>query len=164
MVTNTINHIIGKNDFDTKRIKVVFNSKKVTDHHAIIPTVSSMSEDILTLPESELKIYRLISNKLHASMGYPLIENTMKVVADIQGYEFSSKFKTVINDGFTQYLKEYKAKKNEDVVITDIHEHDILKVHGKEIKEKYTTPPKHFSDVIHFESRQWKYSKCKGAG
>ena len=146
MVTNTINHIIGKNDFDTKRIKVVFNSKKVTDHHAIIPTVSSMSEDILTLPESELKIYRLISNKLHASMGYPLIENTMKVVADIQGYEFSSKFKTVINDGFTQYLKEYKAKKNEDVVITDIHEHDILKVHGKEIKEKYTTPPKHFSE------------------
>ncbi len=76
-------------------------------------------------------------------MGYPLVENTMKVVADIQGYEFSSNFKTVINEGFSQYLKEYKAKKkNEDVVITDIHEHDILKVHGKEIKEKYTTPPK----------------------
>lgn len=79
-------------------------------------------------------------------MGYPLVENTMKVVADIQGFEFSSNFKTVINEGFSQYLKEYKVKKNEDVVITDIHEHDTLKVHGKEIKEKYTTPPKHFSE------------------
>ena len=28
----------------------------------------------------------------------------------------------------------------------------------------YTSPPKMFTDVIHFESRQWKYSKCKGAG
>ena len=28
-----------KNDFDTERIKVVFDSKKVTDHHAIIPTI-----------------------------------------------------------------------------------------------------------------------------
>lgn len=32
----TVNNILGKNDFDTERIKVVFNSKKVTDHHAII--------------------------------------------------------------------------------------------------------------------------------
>lgn len=146
MIVNIFNNILGKNAFDEQRIKIVFNSKKVTDHHAIIPTVSSMSEDISTLPESELKIYRLISNKLHASMGYPLVESTMKVVADIQDYEFSSNFKTVINEGFSQYLKEYKVKKNEDVVITDIHEHDTLKVHGKEIKEKYTTPPKHFSE------------------
>ena len=32
------------------------------------------------------------------------------------------------------------------------------------VKEGKTTPPKMFTDVIHFESRQWKYSKCKGAG
>lgn len=30
--------------------------------------------------------------------------------------------------------------------------------------EHFTAPPKPYSDVIHFESRQWKYSKCKGAG
>jgi len=29
---------IGKYDFYAERIKTVFNSKKVTDHHAIIPT------------------------------------------------------------------------------------------------------------------------------
>lgn len=43
------------NDFDTERIKVIFNSKKVTDHHAIIPTVSSLSEDLSGIPESEAR-------------------------------------------------------------------------------------------------------------
>ena len=59
MIESTVNNIIGKNDFDTERIKVVFNSEKVTDHHAIIPTISSLNKDILNLPESEAKVYRL---------------------------------------------------------------------------------------------------------
>ncbi len=33
MIVSTVNNILGKNDFDTERIKTVFNSKKVTDHH-----------------------------------------------------------------------------------------------------------------------------------
>ncbi|MDY6172034.1 MAG: DNA topoisomerase, partial [Fusobacterium necrophorum] len=53
MITSMINNILGQNDFDTQRIKVIFNSSKVTDHHAIIPTVSSMSEDLSSIPESE---------------------------------------------------------------------------------------------------------------
>ena len=68
MITNTVNNILGKNDFDTGRIKTVFNSKKVTDHHAIIPTISSLQEDLSKLPESEAKVYRLILNMLHASL------------------------------------------------------------------------------------------------
>lgn len=56
MITSTINNILGQNDFDTQRIKVIFNSSKVTDHHAIIPTVSSMSEDLSSIPESEAKV------------------------------------------------------------------------------------------------------------
>ena len=35
---------------------------------------------------------------------------------------------------------------------------------NSKLEEGKTTPKKHFTDVIHFESRQWKYSKCKGAG
>ena len=82
MITGTINSIIGKYDFDSGRLKTVFNFKKVTDHHAIIPTASSMNEDLASLPESELKVYELVLNKLHASVGYPLIENTTKIVAE----------------------------------------------------------------------------------
>ena len=146
MITSTINNILGKNDFDTERIKVVFNSKKVTDHHAVIPTVSSLSEDIFKLPESEAKVYRLISNKFHASAGYPLTQNTTKIVAEFDGFEFTSTGKVIKEEGFTKYLKEYKSKKNEDMELPDVSIGDVITIENKEIKEKYTQPPKHFTE------------------
>ena len=146
MITSTVNNILGKNDFDTERIKVVFNSKKVTDHHAIIPTVSSLSEDISKLPESEAKVYRLISNKFHASVGYPLTQNTTKIVAEFDGFEFTSTGKVIKDEGFTKYLKEYMSKKNEEPVLPEINVGDVLEIKEKEIKEKYSQPPKHFTE------------------
>ena len=146
MITSTVNNILGKKDFDTERIRVVFNSKKVTDHHAIIPTVSSMSEDLSSIPESEAKVYRLISNKLHASVGYPLIENTTKIVATFDGFEFTSSGKVIVDEGFTKYLKEYMSKKNEEPVLPEINVGDVLEIKEKEIKEKYTQAPKHFTE------------------
>lgn len=146
MITSVINNILGKNDFDTERIKIVFNSKKVTDHHAIIPTISSLKEDISTLPESEAKVYRLILNKLHASVGYPLVENTTKIVAEFDGFEFSSSGKVIIDEGFTKYLKEYKTKKTEDTLLTGVKVGEVFEIRNKEVKEKYTSPPKHFTE------------------
>jgi len=146
MIVSTVNNILGKNDFDTGRIKVVFNSKKVTDHHAIIPTVSSLSEDLSGIPESEAKVYRLISNKLHASVGYPLVESTTKIVAEFDGFEFTSTGKVIKEEGFTKYLKEYKSKKNEDLELPDVSIGDVITIENKEIKEKFTQPPKHFTE------------------
>lgn len=146
MITSTVNNILGKNDFDTERIKVVFNSKKVTDHHAIIPTISSLKEDVSELPLSEAKVYFLISDKFHASVGYPLIENTTKIVALFDGFEFTSSGKVIKDEGFSKYLKEYKSKKSEDAVLPDVSVGDVLSVENKEIKEKFTQPPKHFTE------------------
>ena len=146
MIVSTVNNILGKNDFDTERIRVVFDSKKVTDHHAIIPTVSSLSEALSGIPESEAKVYRLISNKLHASVGYPLIENTTKIIAEFDGFKFTSSGKVIKDEGFTKYLKEYKSKKNEDVELPNVNVDDVLSIENKEIKEKFTQPPKHFTE------------------
>lgn len=146
MIVSAVNNILGKNDFDTERIKVVFNSKKVTDHHAIIPTLSSLSEDLSGVPESEAKVYRLISDKFHASVGYPLIENTTKIVASFDGFEFTSSGKVIKDEGFSKYLKGYKSKKNEDTVLPDVSVGDVLIIENKEIKEKFTQPPKHFTE------------------
>lgn len=146
MIVSTVNNILGKNDFDTERIKTVFNSKKVTDHHAIIPTVSSLSEDLSGFPESEAKVYRLIFNKLHASVGYPLVENTTKIVVEFDSFEFTSSGKVIKDEGFIKYLKEYKSKKSEDAVLPDVSIGDVLSIENKEIKEKFTQPPKHFTE------------------
>ena len=146
MIVSTVNNILGKNDFDTERIKTVFNSKKVTDHHAIIPTVSSLSEDLSSIPDSEAKVYKLISNKLHASVGYPLVENTTKIVAEFDGFEFTSSGRVIRDEGFSKYLKEYKSKKNEFIELPDVSIGDVLSIENKEIKEKFTQPPKHFTE------------------
>lgn len=146
MIVSTINNILGKNDFDTERIKIVFNSKKVSDHHAIIPTVSSLSKDISYLPESEAKVYGLILNKLNASVGYPLVENTTKIVAIFDSFEFTNTGKVIKDEGFTKYLKEYTSKKSEDTIFPNVNIGDELEIKEKNIKEKYTTPPKHFTE------------------
>ena len=146
MIVSTINNILGKNDFDTERIKIVFNSKKVSDHHAIIPTVSSLSKDISYLPESEAKVYRLILNKLNASVGYPLVENTTKIVAIFDSFEFTNTGKVIKDEGFTKYLKEYTSKKSEDTIFPNVNIGDELEIKEKNIKERYTTPPKHFTE------------------
>jgi DNA topoisomerase III len=146
MIVSTINNILGKNDFDTERIKIVFNSKKVSDHHAIIPTVSSLSKDISYLPESEAKVYRLILNKLNASVGYPLVENTTKIVAIFDSFEFTNTGKVIKDEGFTKYLKEYTSKKSEDTIFPNVNIGDELEIKEKNIKEKYTTSPKHFTE------------------
>ena len=146
MIVSTVNNILGKNDFDTGRIKTVFNSKKVTDHHAIIPTISSLKEDVSELPPSEAKVYFLISDKFHASVGYPLIENITKIVAEFDGFEFTSSGKVIKDEGFTKYLKEYKSKKNEGVELPNVNVDDALNIENKEIKEKFTQPPKHFTE------------------
>ncbi|HGA4023908.1 TPA: DNA topoisomerase 3 [Streptococcus agalactiae] len=146
MIVSTVNNILGKNDFDTERIKTVFNSKNVTDHHAIIPTVSSLSKDLSSIHDSETKVYRLISNKLHASVGYPLVENTTKIVAEFDGFEFTSSGRVIRDEGFSKYLKEYKSKKNEFIELPDVSIGDVLSIENKEIKEKFTQPPKHFTE------------------
>lgn len=146
MIVSTVNNILGKNDFDTGRIKVVFDSKKVTDHHAIIPTISSLKEDVSELPPSEAKVYFLISDKFHASVGYPLIENTTKIIAEFDGFKFTSSGKVIKDEGFSKYLKEYKSKKNEDVGLPNVNVDDVLSIENKEIKEKFTQPPKHFTE------------------
>ena len=146
MIVSTVNNILGKNDFDTERIKTVFNSKNVTDHHAIIPTVSSLSEDLSSIPDSEAKVYRLISDKLHASVCYPLVENTTEIVAEFDGFEFTSSGRVIKDEGFSKHLKEYKSKKSEDAVLPDVSIGDVLSIENKEIKEKFTQPPKHFTE------------------
>lgn len=146
MIVSTVNNILGKNDFDTDRLKVVFNSKKVTDHHAIIPTIASLQEDISELPLSEAKLYLLISDKFHASVGYPLVENTTKIVAEFDGFTFTTSGKIVKDEGFSKYLKEYKSKKEEDTILPSVSIGDVLEIKAKDIKEKYTQPPKHFTE------------------
>lgn len=152
MITSTINNILGKNDFDTKRIPNIFNSTKVSDHHAIIPTSTSIwNYDLSDLSEKEKNIYDLVFNKTHASVGYPLIEEETKIIYVFSGngksYEFKLSGKVIVDEGFSKYLKQYKKDKNDaEVILPNINAGDTFQIKDKNIIEKYTTPPKHYTE------------------
>lgn len=84
-------------------------------------------------------------------MGYPLVENTTKIVVLFDGFEFTSTGKVIKDEGFSKYLKEYMTKKSGDIVLPDVSVGDVLAIESKEVKEKYTQPPKHFTEVIFYE-------------
>lgn len=149
MIVATINTIFGKYDFDTSRIKAIFNSSKVTDHHAILPTSIIEGKDLSSLSENEKQIYQLIVNKTHASVGYPLIENTTKIVCAIENqgkqFEFKVSGNVTIDEGFTTHLKEYKKSTDKEIVpLPDVKIGDTLDVRNRKVLEKFTSPPKHY--------------------
>lgn len=151
MVVPTINTIFGKYDFDTSRIKVIFNTSKVTDHHAILPTSIIDGKDLSSLNENEKKLYQLIVNKTHSSVGYPLIENTTKIVCTIENqkdkFEFKASGNVIVEEGFTKYLKEYKKNgQKEDLLLPDVKIGDTLEIKSKDVLEKFTNPPKHYTE------------------
>lgn len=79
------------------------------------------------------------------------MENTTKIVAEFDGFQFTSTGKVIKDEGFTKYLKGYKFNKNEDLELPDVSIGDVIIIENKEIKEKYTKPPKHFTEVIFYE-------------
>jgi len=133
------------NDFDEKNFKSIFDSKKVQDHHAIIPTSESLNFDTSSLLGSEEKVFELIKVKLLAARSGDLITENTKIICDVEGYEFTSRGIVVIDEGYTKYLSSY-IKKKEDKLLPRLEKGDRLKVKYKKINEKYTNPPKIYTE------------------
>jgi DNA topoisomerase-3 len=133
------------NDFDEKNFESIFDSKKVKDHHAIIPTSASLDFDTTNLQDSEEKVFELIKVKLLAARTGNLITENTKIICDVEGYEFTTRGTVVIDEGYTKYLTSY-TKKKEDKVLPKLDKGDKLKVDGKKINEKYTNPPKTYTE------------------
>ena len=152
MFNTIINNFFKDIDYDPARLKMVFNSSRVSDHHAIIPTVNAIRKEALGMlditNEDEMKVYNLVKNKLLASLYYPLVENTTKIISNNLGYDFSASGKVVIKEGFSKYLNYLKqyTKQKEEVKLPNLKVGDVLDVLNKEIKEKYTQPPNHFTE------------------
>ena len=152
-------------------IKRVLNSKKVTDHHAIIPTVEIALTDLVSLPETERKILSLVANRLLCATGEKHLYETVKAELSCGGHVFATSGKSVLKNGWKEFEEAFKKsfktteeKESEEKKLPELSEGMTFNGVQTKVSEHFTSPPKHFTDVIHFESRQWKYSKCKGAG
>lgn len=130
----------------------ITNNAKVTDHHAIIPTVQLEKQDLGELPESEQKIIRLIAMRLLSATGEKHIYDETSVTLTCEGFEFKAKGKTVVQDGwksvercFKETLKS-KEKDEPERSLPSLNEKDILSSVDSSVTEHYTSPPKSYTE------------------
>ena len=120
----------------------VCNSKKVTDHHAIIPTRSAGAADIAALPSGEQKILRLAALGLLRAVSGPYRYEETAATLESGGESFTVKGRIVLDMGWRVFTDD--APENKE--LPPLTEGQRIAVDGVTVKEGQTTPPKHFTE------------------
>ena len=102
----------------TPDIARVTDNSKVTDHHAILPTVQLEKQDVSALPQSEQKILNLVGMRLLCATGENHTYAETQISLSCEGYEFKTKGKTVVQNGWKAieelFKSSLKAKEKDD--------------------------------------------------
>ena len=135
----------------------VINGKKVTDHHAIIPTKTLESADLAALPSGELAVLDLIALRLVCAVGDPCRYSETAVTLECAGHQFKAKGKTVTDPGWRAYATAASTdeKDGDDAPpIPALSEDAELPLAKVELKEGKTTPPKRFTEDTLLQSME----------
>ena len=136
-------------------IKRILNSKKVTDHHAIIPTMEIIKQDLKAIPESEMKILSLCANRLLCAIGEKHIYNSTKAVITCNNTVFKVSGKEVWKNGWKEFedffknsykTAEDKSDAEEEKKLPELHEGMMIAVEQTKVSEHFTQPPKHYTE------------------
>lgn len=123
--------------------KQVCSSKKVTDHHAIVPTVSAGKADMASLPLGEREVLKLAAKGLLRAVDEPYRYAETVVTVECAGQRFAAKGKTVLAPGWKHYEQEQAADAS---TLPTLTEQQALSVAAVSVKAGKTTPPKHFTE------------------
>ena len=129
----------------------VINSKKVTDHHAIIPTKTAASYDISSLPSGEQAILTMLAVRLICAVGIPCLYAETVVEAECAGQKFRTKGKTATDIGWRRYAGKpsEEAEKNAGAgELPELSEGMTLELARVDLKEGKTSPPKRFTEDL----------------
>ena len=133
----------------------VINDKKVTDHHAVIPTRSIREANLSALPVGERAILELVALRLLCAVAPSHAYAETSITVECAGTEFTAKGRTVQNPGWRTLDTAYRAylksapeqdSDSEDKALPELAEGQELSVAGAAVKEGKTTPPKHFTE------------------
>lgn len=135
----------------TPEVGRILNSKKVSDHHAIIPTSEFVKQGFAGLAESECKLMNLVCSKLLCAVAAPHEYETVTAVFSCAGNEFTAKGKTVLILGWKeidqQFRSTLKADTEEEVLNTlpELAEGQSFSVTAN-VSEHFTSPPKAYTE------------------
>ena len=132
--------------------QTVINDKKVTDHHAVIPTRNLKDADLSALPAGEKAVLELVALRLLCAVAQPHIYSETVVIAACAGREFTAKGKTVKHPGWKALEDAYRAKMKDaepkkegaEKALPELTEGQTLSVAAAIVKEGKSSPPQHF--------------------
>ena len=133
----------------------VTDGKKVTDHHAIIPTVEIARTDLSELPSGERDVLMLIAARLLCATAQAHRFEAVTALLSCGGYSFTAKGKSVLQAGwkdvdrmYRQGLKQTKAEDMEEgeAPLPMLQEGQSFEGALASVKEGKTSPPKHYTE------------------
>ena len=135
----------------TPDVSRTLDSSKVSDHHAIIPTMELAKTDLSTLPESERNILTLAGSRLIFAAAEPHIFEAVTAVFSCAGTEFTARGKTVLAGGWKDLERRYRATlkgkpdpedMEEENTLPELSEGQTFTSPTAKVTEHFTTPPK----------------------
>ena len=135
----------------TPDVSRTLDSSKVSDHHAIIPTMELAKTDPAALPESERNILTLAGARLIFAAAEPHIFEAVTAVFSCAGTEFTARGKTVLAGGWKDLERRYRATlkgkpdpedMEEENTLPELSEGQSFEHPTAKVTEHFTTPPK----------------------
>ncbi len=135
--------------------EAVINDKKVTDHHAVIPTRNLRDADVSALPVGEKVVLELVAARLLCAVAEPHLYEETAATLVCAGQEFAAKGKTIQRPGWRRLDAAYHAglknapepeERPEEKTLPELSQGQSLSVSNASVKEGKTSPPKHFTE------------------
>ena len=145
----------GKGCAGEPDIDWVTDDSKVTDHHAIIPTVEIARTDLSELPSGERDVLTLIAVRLLCATTQANRFEAVTAMLDCQEYTFTAKGKTILQSGWKEVERihrmsirqsETEHKENEAVALPVLQEGQTFEAVSASLREGKTSPPKHYTE------------------
>ena len=144
----TVESLVLALDGAAADVSCVIDNSKVTDHHAILPTMQGAKCDKEKLSETKQKILSLIIWKLVQVVLPPFIYEDVLVTVCCQGQNFTAKHKNVLQPGYTaKPVPLVEPEKNKDASLpNDLKQGMVIPVVRAEKKQGFTSPPKVYTE------------------
>lgn len=133
----------------------VINDKKVTDHHAVIPTRNLRDADLSALPAGEKAVLELVALRFLCAVAQPYAYSETAVGVECCGSIFTVKGRVAKHLGWRMLEDSYRSnlkkemeqdKDSENKALPELTEGQELLVSDAIVKEGKTSPPKHFTE------------------
>ena len=129
-------------------ISRMINNSKVSDHHAIIPTLEIEKADLSAIPTGELNILKLVLCRIISASAESYVYENTTAVFECGGYTFTAKGKEIVSEGFRAIEKLIYPKTDnvESAPLVKFYKGQLFAGAAPELKEKYTQPPKPYTE------------------